>query len=293
MTTITQVRTFDGNGEAREAWNGVLFDKFVRYRDALVSGFGPCSTAALERHPLRPGARVLDIGCGFGDTTQQIARLVGDTGEAVGVDLAPRFVETAQREAAAAGVRNARFAVADVQSDPVGGPYDHAFSRFGTMFFASPVVALRNLRRSLRVGSTLCMVVWRKKEENAALFDVERAVLAIVPLPATTEEPTCGPGPFSMASPDVVSEQLLAAGFARATFERFDIQMRVGADLASAVEMMMDIGPAGEVMRLAGVEARRREPEVFAAVQDVLRPHQRADGVSLPASTWIVTATAS
>ncbi len=293
MAEVKQARTFEGNAEAIEAWNGVLYDKFVRFRDELIGSLGVCGTAALERHAPAPGSRVLDIGCGFGDSTQQLARLVGDAGEAVGVDAAERFIETARREAAEAGVANARFLVADVQRDPLGGPYDHAFSRFGTMFFLSPVAALRNVRSALHPGSRLCMVVWRKKEENAWVYEAERAVLDIVTLPDSTEEATCGPGPFSMASPDLVSAQLLAAGYQRIGFERFDTHMRIGADMEHALEFAMALGPAGEIMRLAGDQARVREAEVMAALREVLAPFVTPEGVLAPASVWIVSARAA
>src|SRR5688500_13725315 len=94
---------FENNVEAIEAWNTVLFDKFVRFRDALTGGLALHGDAALERHPPPIGSRVLDIGCGFGDTTQQIARMVGPTGLVVGVDAAARFIETGRKEAEAAG----------------------------------------------------------------------------------------------------------------------------------------------------------------------------------------------
>src|ERR687895_2251504 len=91
-----------GNEEAVEAWNGVLFERFKQYRHIFTSGLGAHSDAAMALHPPPAGGRVLDIGCGFGDTTQQLARLVGAEGTAVGIDAAPRFIELAEREAAEA-----------------------------------------------------------------------------------------------------------------------------------------------------------------------------------------------
>jgi ubiquinone/menaquinone biosynthesis C-methylase UbiE len=127
----------DTNSEAIEARNTILFDKFARFRHVVTTGLGVHGEAVLARHPPREA-----------------------------VDAAPRFIETATREAKEAELPNARFIVADVQADPLGGPYDQAFSRFGTMFFASPVAAFRNVRRSLARGAKLTMVVSRKKEEN-------------------------------------------------------------------------------------------------------------------------------
>jgi ubiquinone/menaquinone biosynthesis C-methylase UbiE len=289
---VIQTRHYEGNAEAIEAWNGVLFDKFARFRHILTSGFAACGHAALERHPPPRAGRVVDIGCGFGDTTQDIARLVGPEGEAVGVDAATRFIETARHDAATANVTNARFEVADAQLADLGGPYDQAFSRFGTMFFISPVAAFRNIRRSLTPGSPLVMVVWRKKEDNTWLWEAEQAVAEIVPRPPTTDQPTCGPGPFSMANADVVSSQLLAAGYDAIRFERFDASIRIGNDVPDALEFALALGPAGELLRLAGEEGMKRRPEVIAALSRILTPYARADGVFAPASTWIVSANA-
>lgn len=293
MTTVSKSRIYEGNSEAIEAWNGVLFDKFLRFRDIVCGGLGPIGTEALRRHPPAPGSRVLDVGCGFGDSTQQIAELVGPGGEAVGIDAAERFIELASSEAAQAGATQARFMVADVQLDDLEGPYDHAFSRFGTMFFDSPVAALRNVRSSLRHGSEFTMTVWRKKEDNAWLHDAELAVLDIVPLPPVTDQPTCGPGPFSMAGADLVSTQLLASGFGDVCLERYDTSICIGKNVAAAIECAMALGPAGEIIRLAGDEGVARRPAVVAALEKIFARYSRPDGVFAPASTWIVTARAA
>lgn len=281
---------FEDNVEAIEAWNTVLFDKFVRFRGALTGGLALHGNAAMDRHPPPVGGRVLDIGCGFGDTTQQLARLVGPEGIAIGVDAAPRFVERCRQEADAAGITNARFQVADVQQDDLGGPYDQAFSRMGTMFFASPVMAMRNVRKAMRPGGLLTMVVWRAKSENPFLYEIERKVLEIIPHVDKGDQVTCGPGPFSMASPDLVSTQLKAAGWERIGFERFDADIRIAADLDEAIEFAMALGPAGEIIRLAGDEGVRKQDEVIAALRELLAPAVRPAGVFGGSSTWIVTA---
>src|SRR3954471_1503472 len=107
-----------------EAWNTVLFDKFVRFKHLLVEGLAPHSQEALVRHRHAAGARVLDIGCGFGDSTAEIARCVSPAGRAVGVDCARNFIAASEQDARKAGVSNAEFMVADVQKDDLGGPYD-------------------------------------------------------------------------------------------------------------------------------------------------------------------------
>src|SRR3954452_11937525 len=126
------------NDEAIRAWDGPLFERFTRFREIITTGLGNHGEAALALYPPQPGQRVLDVGCGFGDTTQRIAGLVGAEGGAVGVDAAERFIETARKETDEAGVPNARFLVADVERMSFEDRFDQAFSRMGVMFFANP-----------------------------------------------------------------------------------------------------------------------------------------------------------
>src|SRR6478672_5994631 len=122
----------NANAEATEAWDGPLFERFVQYRHIVVAGLAKHGEKALALYPPPPGAHALDVGCGFGDTTAAIAELAGPAGHAHGVDVAPRFIDSAKHEF---GAGNASFSVADVQFDDLGGPYDYVFSRFGVMFF--------------------------------------------------------------------------------------------------------------------------------------------------------------
>ena len=281
------------NAEAIQAWDGPLFDSFVKFRHIVTTGLGAHGNEALRLHPPQEGERVLDVGCGFGDTTQQIAALVGPSGEAVGVDAAPKFIDAATQEAREAGVGNASFLVADVQTDPLNGPYDRPFSRMGTMFFVSPVAALRNVRESLVPGGELCMVVWRRREDNTWLYRAQQIVEAIVPRPEEYDEPTCGPGPFSMANADTVTDQLLYAGWESISLRRCDLEILGGKDLEQALDLVMSIGPAGEILRLQGDRAAHLVPQVEAALREGLAEYQREDGsIWSMASTWIVSANA-
>jgi hypothetical protein len=155
------------------------------------------------------------------------------------------------------------------------------------------VAAFRNVRRALKRGGTLTMVVWRKKDENPFLCEIEQRVLELVPVPSQSNEPTCGPGPFSMASPDVVSAQLKAAGFDRIAFERFDTDITIGKDVDEAVEFAMALGPAGEVLRLAGEDGVRKRGQVIAAVREVLAPKVTDRGVVAGSSSWLISARAA
>ena len=294
MSTSASEQQLNDNDEAIRAWDGPLYDRFVRFRETVTTGLGSHGEEALRLHPPAPGQRVLDVGCGFGDTTQRIAGLVGPDGEAVGVDAAPRFIEDAIRETDEAGVPNARFLVADVQEslgDERG--FDVAFSRFGTMFFASPVAAMRNVRQALVPDGKLVMVVWRRRIDNDWLYRAQTIVEGIVERPEEYDEPTCGPGPFSMADADTTSEILGLAGFTNIAFQRCDIPITIGADLDEALELVMALGPAGEILRLAGDRASHLHGQVEAALREGLAEFAANGELLAPASTWIVTARAS
>ncbi len=281
------------NEEAIEAWDGPLYDRFVQFRHLLAGGLGVHGDEGLRVVAPQPGERALDIGCGFGDTTQQLAELVGGDGGVLGVDAAPRFIETAREEAAQAGVQNVRFAVADVEAQSFEEQFDLAFSRMGTMFFANPVAALRNVREALVPGGRLAMVVWRSKVENEAFYRGQLVTERFVTKPEEYDEPTCGPGPFSMGNADTTSGILLSAGFEQISLLRCDKPVLIGVDLDEAVEFMMSIGPAGEILRLAGERATHLHEPVAAALREDMAEWAQPDGSVLgPASTWIVTAQA-
>lgn len=278
------------NDIAIEAWNTVLFEKFCRFRHLLTEGLAQHSDAALQASNYGTGMRVLDIGCGFGDTSVQIARRVGADGEVLGVDCASRFIEEASADARRMQVENVRFRCKDVQRDALEGLYDHAFSRFGTMFFSLPGAAMRNVRRHLKPGGWFTQIVWRRREDNPWLHEAEQRVRKILPegLGEDDEAVHCGPGPFSMADADSVSSMLHAAGFERITFERHDCDICIGRDLEDAVAFAMALGPAGEMLRLAGEAGASYEPRIVDALREVMEPYAGSEGVWAPSSSWQV-----
>ena len=242
---------------------------------------------------LHQGETVLDLGSGAGADVLISAKRVGATGKAIGLDMTDEMLDLARANASEAGVENVEFFAADVQVGDLQGPYDYAFSRMGLMFFANPVQALRNIRTSLRPGGRLVGAVWRRKLDNEWLHRAEQATEQYLEEPEEPEDVRCGPGPFSMANPDTVSEQLQIAGFERPTFTRCDIPIKIGNDLDHAVAFNMALGPAAELLRICPAEeVDRLRPKVERAIRNVLADYVEDDGLVLgPASTWIVTAT--
>jgi SAM-dependent methyltransferase len=271
-------------------WNDVMVPKFERFRDVMLDGLSYHSRVPLERLALPAGTRALDVGCGWGDTAIEIARKVGPTGKVLGLDCCDAFLENGRRDAAAAGLANVRFVAADVQTYRYEREFDFCFSRFGMMFFASPVAAMRNVRSALVPGATLMFITWRALDDNPWVAIPKAVALRFLPPPGDNAR-TCGPGPFSMADPDVVRAQLAAAGFTDVAFERVDGPVMVGRDVDQALDLQMTIGPAGEIVREAGALAEKRRDEIEAALRDELAGHTGDDGrVWMQSSSWTITA---
>ena len=271
-------------------WNNVLVPKFVRWRHILVGGLTLHSAKVFPSLAVRAGDAVVDAGCGFGDTAMQLARLVGPKGSVLAVDCCDGFLEYGRRDAKAAGIDNITFLEADVQTYPFSPVHDFCFSRFGTQFFENPVAGLRNMRKSLKPGGTMTMIVWRGINDNPWLGFAKEVVLQYLPPPGENAL-TCGPGPFSMADTGVVTKQLEIAGYKDIRFEQIDAQVFVGKDLDDAVAFQLAIGPAGEVYREAGAFAEQRHDEIAKALRAELARYQQPDGVMMDSSSWKVTAT--
>ena len=281
--------TQEGNTEFVDFWNEILVPKFFKYRHILVGGLTHHSARIFPSLKLREGERALDVGCGFGDTAIQLAQRVGPTGSVLGIDCCKAFLETARKDAAAAGVDNVRFIEGDAQFHPFEPEYDFCFSRFGTQFFENPVVGLKNMRRSLKPGGTMTMIVWRAIEDNPWLGRPKEIVLNFLPPPGDDAR-TCGPGPFSMADREMVTKQLEIAGYDGIEFERIDAPLMVGNSPEDAVAFQLSVGPAGEVYREAGAEAERRHDEIEAALLIELGRHASAEGIVMDSSSWQITA---
>jgi ubiquinone/menaquinone biosynthesis C-methylase UbiE len=289
---MTATKVSPENLEATEAWNGPLFDIWRGFQDVVVSNAKAHGDAALSDHRPQPGERVLDMGCGLGDSTIQLAELVGPSGHVHGVDVAERMIDAARQDAGESGLGNVTFEVVDIQAARFDQSYDYAFARFGTMFFANPVVALRNVRQALRPGGRLNMVVWRRKLDNDWLHRAESIVEQFLDRPKDYDEPTCGPGPFSMANADTVSEIVKHAGFDEIELKRQDLRIKTGDNLDQAVDLVMAIGPAGEVLRLWGDRVDEVRPKVRGALLEGMADMVREDGVYADSSSWAVRAIA-
>jgi ubiquinone/menaquinone biosynthesis C-methylase UbiE len=283
-------RTATADSEFVRFWNEVLAPKFIRFRHVLVGGLTHHSAAVFPKLPVRAGDRVLDVGCGFGDTAIELARIVGPKGEVIGIDCCDPFLDIARAELAATGLRNVRLMRGDAEIALPDVAVDFVFARFGTMFFANPVAGLRNMRKALRPGGMMTHIVWRERADNPWLSMARDVVLGFLPPPGEGAR-TCGPGPFSMSDEPTVRKMMEIAGYEDITFERVDAPVLIGRDVQDAIDFQLAIGPAGEVYREAGAQAEARREEIEAALAAAIdRQKREGDGIVMDSSSWVITA---
>jgi SAM-dependent methyltransferase len=237
---------------------------------------------------LRAGERVIDVGCGCGDTSLELGRRVTPSGSVLGVDISEPMLGRARERAAAEHMGHVLFATADAQTHVFApGAADAIFSRFGVMFFADPTAAFANLRTALQPDGRLGFVCWQPVMANPWMLTPVMALAGIVPLP--TPAAPDAPGPFSFGDPDRVRRILDGAGFRDVAIDAFTptVTLGGGVSLDETVEFALDLGPTGQALREAGPDAR---PRAFVAVREALAPFSTPNGVVLDSASWIVTA---
>ena len=273
-----------------EFWADVMAPKFLKYQSVLVDGLKYYSDTVFPTLPVGQGDYVLDVGCGFGDTSVALAHKVGETGRVLGVDCVPDFIDRAWHAAEQMMIGNLRFACRDAEKSLPQGVFDYVFARFGTMFFANPVTGLRHMQRALKPGGRMTHIVWRNRDENPWLAAARDVLLTHLPYPEANA-PSCGPGPFSMADPSVTGAQMEAAGFTNIQFERVDAKVLIGRTIEEAIAFQLALGPAGEVFRSAGAQGEAKRSVIERDLADLFGAlPDRESGIWMDSSSWVIHA---
>jgi SAM-dependent methyltransferase len=267
-----QARAWDGDEGAYWTDHAQRFDRAVAaYHDTFMTACG-----------IARGERVLDIGCGTGQTTRDAAR-AARPGHALGVDLSARMIELAQRLAAGQDIGNVSFERADAQIHPfAAGSFDVAISRTGTMFFGDPAAAFANIGRALRPGGRLVMLIWQGPGPNEWVREFGGALSAGRDLPA----PSPGaPGPFSLADPGRARTLLASAGFSDVSLDALDGPMWFGSDPGDAHRFVL--GLMGWM--LDGLDDAGRE-RALDALTATVTAHASSDGITFASGAWLIRA---
>jgi SAM-dependent methyltransferase len=275
------------NSEQITEWNGALGERWVAMQQQIDPIVVPFGDAALKAAAPQPGERVIDIGCGCGDTTIEIAQRVGEKGAVLGVDVSKPMLDVARSRAALANHAHLDFREGDASEARLPANTDLLFSRFGVMFFSQPSPAFRHMRKSLKKGGRCVFVCWRIPRDNAwamTPLSAARNAMGVTPAPADPN----APGPFAFADEERVRTILSDAGFGDIDVQRFDVAIPLGATPRAAAESATQIGPVSRFVREVGVE---HLDIILDAVERALEPLAAPDGhVSLNGSTWIVSA---
>lgn len=224
--------------------------------------------------------RVLDIGCGAGQTTREAARAAAQ-GEAVGVDVSAEMLEVARRRSAAEGLRNVAFEQADAQSHIFPpASFDLCISRFGVMFFADPAAAFANIGRALRPGARLVWMVWQSRERNAWSGAIRQA------LGTETAVSAGAPDPYSLGDPSVATELLSTAGFTSIDFVDVREPVFYGPDADAASNAL-----AGLYLVTDALDRTNEQPDrPLQRLRDLMEAHMTPEGVLFDSQAWIITA---
>jgi len=275
------------NAAQVEYWNQTMGPTWVELQDQLDGMIEPLGLAGIAALRPAPGETVLDVGCGCGRTSLQLAAAVGASGAVVGADISAPMLAVARALAVPAASARPDFREVDAQTSDLGkGVFDGAFSRFGVMFFADPVAAFANIRSSLKTNGRLAFVCWRSLAENLWMRVPLEAALPL--LPALPPPDPTAPGPYALADPDRVRQILDAAGFQAVSIDAFDAAVG-GGDLDASVALTFRIGPLAAALR----ENPQFKDKARDAVRRALAPYATPNGVLTPGAVWIVNARAS
>ncbi len=277
------------NKNQRDFWSGKGGDIWVERQNAMDTMLSPLGEAALNKLNLNEGENVLDIGCGCGHTTLNIAKRISPDGQVTGLDISEPMLKRAKESANEMSISNASFNCVDVQTDDMGEEvYSAAFSRFGVMFFEDPIAAFRNINKSLITGASLSFVCWQSPALNPWQSLFIEAVKKYVDLPSP---PPRSPSPFAFMESEYVSSILEESNFQNIMIEghEAEVNMFSGRSLSDSVKDYISINPVVSGMLKDSTE--QEKTEIINSAIEAFSPYYSAKGLMFPSATWLVTTT--
>lgn len=272
------------NAEQAAQWDGPAGAHRTRYAAVFDAEDRPHNERFRAATGVTARDRVLDIGCGTGQSTRDAAR-AATAGSALGIDLSAQMLEHARTISHEEGLANVSFEQADAQVHrfPADG-FDVAISRFGSMFFDDPVAAFGNIGHALRPGGRLVLLVWQARERNAWSTEIREAIAGDMELPPP---PAIGPTPFSLGDTAVAGAILSAAGFTDVSFTDVHEPVYYGPDAAVALDVVSGLRSTRDL--LAGMD-ETQAGQAVARLRAILAAHETSEGVFFDARTWVIAA---
>lgn len=272
------------NVEMAAAWDGAEGDHWAENADRYEATASRYWQSLLRAVPIGRDEAILDIGCGTGRSTRDVAR-VASSGSVLGVDLSARMLERARATASADGLGNVRFEQGDAQVHPFpDAAFDLAISAFGAMFFADPVAAFANIARSLRLRGRLALLAWRELQRNEWVAAIRDALSLGRALPTP---PVGAPGPFGLADRQHTERILTDAGFVDVGFDEVNEPIRFGDDADDAFSFVATFGITRGLTQDLDDASRAA---ALDALHATLVEHESDDGVLFGGSAWLITA---
>ena len=268
------------NDRQRDYWNGDIATNWLKRLEHFERGLKGINDALMAFADLQPGLNVLDIGCGAGTTTEEIATRVAP-GKAFGLDISQPLIEAAKARASG----RTDFILADASDYPFTPEFDLVFSRLGLMFFADPVKSFANIRRALKPGGRLAFVCWCPQSEVCYLWQPYLAARDL--LPALDPTPDNEPGPFGLADSARTKTILEQAGWRDIRIERATPPSLLGATPEEAAEQVMNMGPLARLLREADAATKTN---VQTRITPIFNQFRTAEGIAPPAACWLVEA---
>ena len=273
-----------------EYWNGETGERWARRNDMMSRLLKPVAQLLLDHADIEGRTRALDVGCGGGSQSRELAARLGANASVMGVDISGPLLEVARNRSQATSADHAAvdFVEADAASYPFeANSFDLVFSRFGVMFFEDPVAAFSNIHSALQPGARLAFCCWQNVQKNDWVLQPLQAAFEHIPAPPKPDPHA--PGPFAFADPDRVRSILSASGFVDIELAPRDITMQFG-EFPSLEENASDLMQIGPIAGLIAEQDEATREKVAAAVTNALAPFFKDGTLHLPGAIWLVTA---
>ena len=276
----------NSNEKQKEYWTNSAGNLWVKDKSEKDNMLEPLGNYALSKFNIIEGMNILDIGCGTGKTTTQLAKKIGSSGHVLGLDLSETMINEARKYSDKDKTSNIDFLVQDVQNEKLKNlEYDAAFSRFGVMFFSDPIMAFKNIYSSLKNDGLLTFICWQNQKENPWYNSGLEIVKKYVDIAVTEKN---SPGPFAYANKNYIQEILIGSEFKDIKFYslEIDIELFKGFTLDSAVKDYLDTTPIFKenVLLLNSIDKKN----LFLEIKNVWNKNFKDKYLLFPSKTWVI-----